>query len=554
MSQSNQNPTEEPIIHIEEDKSFKSDDKFIPILDDKNPTNDEKLLNIEERISSENMKAEKLLSAQNLKSEDDFNNMGLLHMEIESEPKKENEKEIEKKEESNDIINKANDNNIDINYKNIEELPIEQSHILVQKEENLNENIVDINNNDINNIDNKNDNLDNNNNVLTNENIPKEELKPKNEEEEKEKEKTSDKNNDIKISINGTNTSTSDEMKALLSSNNKEQLNDLIELLVHDKDFMKEFLQIEKKNSTKDMVPGDEEKKEEEKINSELEGGDKNNILSNKDFENIYKELHEDGSKGKKQLNGNFLNDFDDDILLDEDEEKNDNTPYNKIYRLIKKNGINRIFNMLIDIFNKTDTKFRFLEEEEIKEEVVEITKTIRKDVLFIYLMKIISNNTVPPIFPSGQNLTKNNMSQSTITPELSRKDLFPNVTKYEKPVTLTKKKTTANNNTNNINIDQYQYHSRHFHWKHGKLYSYAPKNKIRSNKCYLYCSKSGCDAKVQIDMSKKRATFIGSHNEHEGIDIEKYAYEYPGLDSNKDWKHMQYDSINGKKVMMWKY
>jgi len=98
-----------------------------------------------------------------------------------------------------------------------------------------------------------------------------------------------------------------------------------------------------------------------------------------------------------------------------------------------------------------------------------------------------------------------------------------------------------------------FQYHSRHFHWKHGKLYSYAPKNKMKASKCFLYCGKNGCEAKVQIDMNKKRATFIGSHNDHEGINIEKYAFEYPGLDS-KDWKHIQYDCYNGKKILMWKY
>jgi len=99
----------------------------------------------------------------------------------------------------------------------------------------------------------------------------------------------------------------------------------------------------------------------------------------------------------------------------------------------------------------------------------------------------------------------------------------------------------------------EYQYRWKHFHWKHGKLYCYSPRNKIRNSKCFLYCSKPGCDAKVQIDMVIKRALFIGNHYEHEGIEMEKYINEYPGIDT-KDWKHLQYDCYHGKKILMWKY
>jgi len=203
---------------------------------------------------------------------------------------------------------------------------------------------------------------------------------------------------------------------------------------------MKEFLMVEKKNSngnSKDnnILISEEEKKEEDKINNLNLNRNKNelikdkNMLSNKDFETIYKELNHDEEKIKKQqqqFNGNYVNDIDDDIVIDDEEDKKENDPYNKIYKLIKKNGINRIFNILIDIFNKSETNYKFLEEEEIKDEITEITKTIRKDVLFIYLMKIICNNTMPPLFPSPNlqmpqknNLNLNLNSNSDITPLL---------------------------------------------------------------------------------------------------------------------------------------
>ena len=48
---------EEQVIHIEVDKSLNNEDKYIQIED----KSDDKLINIEERINAENIKAEKLL-------------------------------------------------------------------------------------------------------------------------------------------------------------------------------------------------------------------------------------------------------------------------------------------------------------------------------------------------------------------------------------------------------------------------------------------------------------------------------------------------------------
>ena len=582
---------DDQIIHLEEDKdekSFNNEDKYIRI-EYKTGTNEDKLRHIHERINAENFKAQQLLLNQpnlgNLNRIKNINNLGLENMDLSLDPKLGNIHDFNNnnfplhlpnsKSQKNEIAN-SNKNNINFmdtfDNNNIIHNVMLHSHSNRSNRSNIsnksNHNVKNININ----ITNSDSNNKNNINDINKANI----LSIRNKiEEQKEKEKIEDNALlDTNLLTNKLlENKTPEEIKALLSSTqNKEQLNDLIEVLIQDKDFMKEFLMVEKKNSNGNEIKKDnniinvEEKKDEDKINNLNSLNNLNttelikdkNILSNKDFETIYKELNEDEKKIKKQqqqFNGNYVNDAEDDIVIDEEEEKKENDPFNKIYKLIRKNGINRVFNILIDIFNKSETNYKFLEEEEIKDEITEITKTIRKDVLFIYLMKIICNNTTPPLFPSPnlQMPPKNNNlnSNSDLTPfplpsSLPKNDFYTNVTKYEKTVIVTKKKGGQ------VPVD-FQYHSRHFHWKHGKLYSYAPKNKMKASKCFLYCGKNGCEAKVQIDMTKKKAIFIGSHNEHEGINIEKYAYEYPGLDT-KDWKHIQYDCLNGKKILMWKY
>ena len=341
-----------------------------------------------------------------------------------------------------------------------------------------------------------------------------------------------------------------DEIQTIFESNN-EQLNDLIEVLIKDKDFMDEFLLMEKRNLL--LQQKRERVIEKTKEIYDKRESEQKEVLTNKDFEAIYKELNDNtvkngqkinkinfikeeelkeenssdgeirkingeiGGEKNSYLNDNILDEVGGDMCPDEEKEEEEVVSYNRLLKLVKQYGINKILNKLMDILNSSSKGFTNIEDKIIKGEIMDITKNIRKDVLFIYLMKIIANNK--------NLLFKDNKS------------------KFDKG-NLTKKK---------IDDVDYQYRSRHFHWVQGILYSYAPKNRIRSNKCYLYCGKGGCEAKVQVDMNKKKAILIGSHNNHEGINVNKYIYEYPELDSD-DWKHLQYDCYHGKKIFMWKY
>jgi len=361
--------------------------------------------------------------------------------------------------------------------------------------------------------------------------------------------------NEIKEKNNIVSNNKEDEIQTIFESNN-DQLNDLIEALIKDKDFMDEFLLMEKRNLL--LQKKRERENEGTKEIYDKRESEPKEILTNKDFEAIYKELNDNNLKNNKKTNKinkiNFIkekgeeelkeeNSSDEEIkknngeidgeknsylnenildgvkgdMFDGEEKEEEVVNYRRLLKLVKQYGLNKILNKLMDILNSSSKGFTNIEDKIIKGEILDITKNIRKDVLFIYLMKIIANNK--------NLLFKDNKS------------------KFDKG-NITKKK---------IDDVDYQYRSRHFHWIQGILYSYAPKNRIRSSKCYLYCGKGGCEAKVQVDMNKKRAILIGSHNNHEGINVNKYIYEYPELDTD-NWKHLQYDCYHGKKIFMWKY
>ena len=298
--------------------------------------------------------------------------------------------------------------------------------------------------------------------------------------------------NDIKDKNNIVSNVKEDEIQNIFESNN-EQLNNLIEALIRDKDFMDEFLLMEKRN----LLLQKKREREFEKTKEiyDKRESEQKEILTNKDFEAIYKELNDNNikndqkinkinfikEKGEEEikeenssygelkksngeidgekvsyLNENLLDEIGGDMCADEEKEEEEVVNYNRLLKLVKQYGINKILNKLMDILNSSSKGFTNIEDKIIKGEIMDITKNIRKDVLFIYLMKIIANN-------------KN----------LLFKD---NKNKFDKG-NLTKKK---------IDDVDYQYRSRHFHWVQGILYSYAPKNRIRSSKCYLYCGKLG--------------------------------------------------------------
>ena len=95
-------------------------------------------------------------------------------------------------------------------------------------------------------------------------------------------------------------------------------------------------------------------------------------------------------------------------------------------------------------------------------------------------------------------------------------------------------------------------YRNRHFHWKDNFLYAYVPKDFITRPRCFLYCWKTGCRAKVRIDMDYKTCEEIGEHIPHNSFDPEKTIRDYPGL-KDKDWQHIQYDIKGDKRFIAWK-
>ena len=90
------------------------------------------------------------------------------------------------------------------------------------------------------------------------------------------------------------------------------------------------------------------------------------------------------------------------------------------------------------------------------------------------------------------------------------------------------------------------------FYIKDGFLYSYVPRENIDKSRFYLYCWKTGCKAKVKIDMNSKSCEVYGEHISHRSIAVDKFANEYPGL-LDKDWEHIQYDIKGKDRILVWK-
>ena len=94
-------------------------------------------------------------------------------------------------------------------------------------------------------------------------------------------------------------------------------------------------------------------------------------------------------------------------------------------------------------------------------------------------------------------------------------------------------------------------YRSNHFLKTNGEIYCYFPKHFVRDPTCFLHCENENCDAKLFVDMKRKKGRRYGKHR-HEGIDISQFENEFPEIKDEK-WSHMQYDIKNNKKFMVWK-
>jgi len=324
----------------------------------------------------------------------------------------------------------------------------------------------------------------------------------------------------------------------------KSQYNNLLDVLVQDKNFTKEFLLRAQQNLLGQKTVRNEKNDKTEDIS-------------------IMPIQYNDNPKigGIEERNGNNQEEYNvNDIMLDEPPEtqeiyveeqgKNKNTGfdmerdkileedicYNRLLKLVKQYKINNVFNILIEILNKSNIVCNNIDEEFIKEEIIDITKTIRKDVLFVYLMKIMSstNKEQQITFPSPRIYIP--------PPPKNMYDIKDNYSLGS--LGLPKNKS--------YNEPNFQYRWKHFERKNGTIFCFFPKSKVNSAKCSLYCTKRRCDAKLKVDLDTKEITLIEDHNEHEGVNIDKLKYEYPELEKN-DWTHLQYDCFQGKKILVWK-
>ena len=101
---------------------------------------------------------------------------------------------------------------------------------------------------------------------------------------------------------------------------------------------------------------------------------------------------------------------------------------------------------------------------------------------------------------------------------------------------------------------DDVQYRFKHFHMKDGVLYYYRPKqNNVTLSIFNLYCWKTKCPGKIRVDMFEETAYEISEHDEHRRIYPKEFKNEFPEL-MEKGWEHIQYDILNGEKILMWKH
>jgi len=356
----------------------------------------------------------------------------------------------------------------------------------------------------------------------------------------------------------------------------KAQYNNLLEVLVQDKDFMKEFLmraqtsllgQKKKRNDRNnrkerveeittmqyDDTPGVEILEERDGGGLNQEEYNVNDIMLNGGQET--QETPEIYYEEEKDQNKEMGDEMEKDKILEED------ICYNRLLKLVNQYRFNKVFNILIEVLNKSDFVTNNLDEEFIKEEIIDITKIIRKDVLFVYLMKIMSNNFINNIYkaqprmppaPKQYRETYIEPPKPKPKPMYDKKEIvvrdnfqqqFGNLGAFDNP----KKKQK-------FNEPSFQYRWKHFEMKNGVIYCFFPKTKTNSSKFSLYCIKRGtCNAKLRVDLALKKVNLIGSHNNHEGVNVDKLKVEFPEL-MRRDWSHLQYDCYEGNNILIWKF
>jgi len=309
----------------------------------------------------------------------------------------------------------------------------------------------------------------------------------------------------------------------------KDQYNNLLDVLVQDKNFTKEFLLRAQQNLLGQKTVRNNKPKETSSMsmsmpvqqpiqynNTPKKGVvEERNDLNQEEYNVNDITLDEPPETQEIYVEEQVQNKETPGVVMERDKIQEEDICYNRLLKLVKQYKINKVFNILIEILNKSNIVCNNIDEEFIKEEIIDITKTIRKDVLFVYLMKIMSNNNKEP-----RQISSPIMYRETYIPPPKIYDNFPIGN-----LTFSKNKS--------YNEPNFQYRWKHFERKNGTIFCFFPKSKVNSSKCSLYCTKRRCDAKLKIDLEAKEITLIEDHNEHEGINIDKLKWEYPELEQN---------------------
>ena len=208
--------------------------------------------------------------------------------------------------------------------------------------------------------------------------------------------------------------------------------------------------------------------------------------------------------------------------------------PYDKLAFLSKEIGFETVIDYIINIINNNPSNsinFSFCDDIETKALVKDILKELTEEALYAYLMKILAieqKENIEIITDFKLSLDSKLRSRATIQSLKMKK-------KFEK-----KKQFDL------VMNPETQYRSKHFYNINGAIYCYIPKHNIKSSKCFLYCSKIECKAKLYLDMTRKKGRVYGRHT-HRGVDVDQYSNEFPEIKDEDDWEHIQYD-VKDKK------
>ena len=423
--------------------------------------------------------------------------------------------------------------------------------------------------------------------------------------EDKTEDKTEDKKEVDKIEIVNTDNKEKDKEntddikkkdKNKDDNNNKKTKNDKMEIEQEENDNEKS----DKENNNNKKENDTKKKNKEENNDKEEEVNDDNNkivIEEDPEEENrkallakrrrgvrrrqLEEKKNEEIEQRKKDEKEKALMEDDDIISIQEEEEKimnsnyemkSDNnkylnTPFGKLLQISQEYGFGTVMDKLISFINTNEpnTKYGVVG---ISKDLKDILKKLNKETLNLYLIKLLAYNQKKNFRILSEFKVLNDKKFAKYLKKIREdgdldgggdinfdedEDSANTDEEKEKLSDEEEKKDDKVDRRRGTDLhDDVQYRSRHFQWKDGILHSYLPKINLKSMRCYLYCWKMGCRAKVRIDMINKTGIMYGTHTDHRGVILENFKDEYPELDT-EGWEHIQYDVKNGKKILMWK-